>query len=100
MAQSKKHSLIESLVNSGTGYLLAMAMNYYLVPMIYTGAKATAGGAFWLTAIFTALSIVRTYIVRRGFARMEERRAIEAQVEANALKLSAAFGTDPDHHRS
>lgn len=71
MAQSKRHSIIETLVNAVTGYMLALVLNYYLVPLFYPGTIPSVSKSFWLTVIFTGASMVRTYVFRRLFVRWE-----------------------------
>lgn len=71
--QSKRMSLIETLVNQGTGYVLAVAMNHYLIPWVYPTVKSTAKGTAFLTVAFTAVSIIRSYGFRRLFVWIERR---------------------------
>lgn len=69
--QSKKHSLVETVVNGVTSYGIAIVMNYYLVPLVYPEVKPTVSGAAGYTFMFAAVSMLRTYLFRRLFARWE-----------------------------
>lgn len=69
MKQSRKKSFIEAKVNS----LIAIPINYSLnVAVIkYMGDKLLTGEHKWfilMTAIFTVVSVLRNYLVRRFFA--------------------------------
>ena len=63
--QSKKHSMLESITNVAVGFVITLMFS----PFIYTlcGMKYTWGQLGWVTLIFTALSIVRSYVLRRLF---------------------------------
>ena len=63
--QSKKQSIIESIVNTFVGFIITIAFS----PLIYgicgvTMSLPQMGGA---TILFTLLSIIRNYIIRRWF---------------------------------
>lgn len=63
--QSKKMSSVEVTVGAIIGYLVAMSLYRYLLP--YYGHATTWGQSFEITLIFTTVSILRAYIVRRIF---------------------------------
>jgi hypothetical protein len=65
--QSKKRSLIESLANVFAG----MVINLIAQIIIFNayGITATLNTNIQITAIFTALAIVRTYAIRRIFEK-------------------------------
>lgn len=63
--QSKRMSAIESLVSTAIGYSVATAANYYIFPLF--GYKVTLADASWIGVIFTLISLVRGYLVRRLF---------------------------------
>lgn len=65
--QSKRMSMVETLVNQGTGYVLALAMNHYLIPWIYPTVRPSLKGSITLTVLFTAASVIRSYAFRRLF---------------------------------
>jgi membrane protein implicated in regulation of membrane protease activity len=63
--QTKRHSMLESITNVAVGFVITLVCS----PFIYTlcGMEYTWGQLGWVTVIFTALSIVRSYIIRRFF---------------------------------
>lgn len=65
MTQSRRHSLLESLTNTAVGFLISL-MTWIIVAYAY-GIKMTWATNLSITAIFTAVSIVRGYCLRRVF---------------------------------
>lgn len=63
--QSRRHSLVEAVANTLSGYLVSLAASLVLYPMF--GFDVTFGQANALTLIFTGLSIARNYVIRRMF---------------------------------
>ena len=63
--QSRLISLIEVLVNIGIGFLVAFIGAILIYPLF--GMEQPTETYFWVTVCFTALSIIRAYIVRRYF---------------------------------
>lgn len=63
--QTKTNSILESLSNTGIGLLTTLIFS----PIIYSmvGMSYTYSQLGWVTVLFTALSIVRGYIIRRFF---------------------------------
>ena len=66
--QAKKHSFIESLVNVLIGYWIAVFSQALIFPLfgIHVPLKSNMGIGLW----FTAISIVRSYALRRIFNRI------------------------------
>lgn len=69
--QSKKASLAESLTNIGTGSLLGMLLNYYILP--FWGYAVSVGDALSIGLLYSAISFVRSYFFRRIFNWMTVR---------------------------
>lgn len=65
LGQSKLESLIESAINTGLGFLVAMVTQILIYPLF--DIDVTVGDQALLALIFTAVSLVRGYIVRRYF---------------------------------
>lgn len=65
MEQTRKQSLIESVINTVIGFMITLA----LAPVIYPlfGHSFTFSQNLGITVIFTFTSIARGYVVRRGF---------------------------------
>ncbi len=74
MTQSRTHSAIETITNTTVGFGLALATQLVVFPAM--GLPVTFAGNLKITAIFTAVSIARGYVLRRVFnwvARREPR---------------------------
>lgn len=75
MEQSRLGSLIEAWANIAIGYLVALLSQILVFPMF--GIHVPLSTNLWIGAWFTAISLVRSYVLRRWFnARL--RRASEA----------------------
>lgn len=63
--QTKKSSLIETLTNVGTGFITTLVLS----PPIYwlVGVEVKYSQMGLITLLFTVVSVVRGYIVRRCF---------------------------------
>lgn len=68
MSQSKKKSFIESIVNTFFGLLVTMAVS----PLIYwiCDVKMSYIQMGWVTVLFTVVSVLRNYLVRRFFNKI------------------------------
>lgn len=71
--QSRLMSLIEAWANVFVGYWVSVAANYVVLP--WFGFDVSAGQAIGIGVIFTAISLVRSYLLRRCFNRMVNRNA-------------------------
>ena len=67
MRQSKKLSLIETCVNVAIGYVIANIVWISIVNPLLFGGDVSFGRSLIVNAIFTFVSIVRGYVVRRFF---------------------------------
>lgn len=65
--QSRYHSAIEACVSTAVGYLIAVAAQAVVFPLF--GIHASHSDHFGIAAIFTGVSLVRGYLVRRAFNR-------------------------------
>lgn len=72
MSQTKCHSLLESITNVAIGYGVALASQLLIFPRygIHISLNDNIAIGLW----FTAISIVRSYILRRWFNRITVRR--------------------------
>jgi hypothetical protein len=66
--QSKKQSLIESVVNVLTGYFIALISQIIVFP--FFDIHVDFGQGALLAAVFTVISLSRTYVVRRIFNKL------------------------------
>ena len=64
--QTRKGSLLEATLNIGSGFIVAMLV-WQLIAAPLFGYKVTLYDNFWLTMIFTVVSMVRSYFWRRLF---------------------------------
>lgn len=67
MAQSKRGSLIEAVTNTVVGYWLAVATQFAVFPVF--GLRVGVVENLGLGLIFTAVSLIRGYALRRLFNR-------------------------------
>lgn len=67
MTQSRRMSLIEAITNVAVGYALAVAAQIMVFP--WFGLDASFGENLALGGIFTAISLIRGYALRRLFER-------------------------------
>jgi hypothetical protein len=67
MSQSRRHSLIESCVNTAVGFGVAIISQLLIFPLydIHIPFESNLGISAW----FTAISVGRGYVVRRVFNR-------------------------------
>jgi len=66
MNQSKKESIIEQLVNTFSGMIIAFAvMELILAPILVIGISPLQN--MWVTFWLTIVSLLRGYIIRRVF---------------------------------
>lgn len=66
--QSRLMSAIEAIANVVIGYLVSVAANIIVLPMF--GYDVTIVDSFAIGLAFTAISLVRSYILRRVFNRI------------------------------
>ena len=76
MKQSRLMSLVESLVNVLVGYGVAVATQMAVFPLF--GLAVTVTENLLIGLIFTAVSIVRSYALRRGFEALRVRQSAMA----------------------
>jgi len=69
--QSKKHSILESIANTAIGF----GVNLFTSPLVYylTGVKTSVTQICTTTLCFTAISVVRNYIIRRYFNKFTKK---------------------------
>ena len=67
MSQSRSQSAIEAVANVVVGWSVALLIQLATFPVL--GLQATAGQNVALSSIFTAVSLVRSYVLRRVFDR-------------------------------
>ena len=73
--QSKKQSLIETLTNVGIGWFISFIANMLVLPLFGYNINLTDG--LLISIIFTIISIVRGYVVRRIFNSKERKYDVD-----------------------
>lgn len=68
--QSRKHSLLESVVSTAIGLVINTTAQHFIFPLfgIYIGWDKN----LMIAVIFTFISIARSYIIRRFFTHRTE----------------------------
>lgn len=67
--QSKRNSAFEAIANVVIGYLVSVLANVLILPLF--GYNVTIGDSFAIGLAFTLVSLVRSYVLRRVFNRLD-----------------------------
>lgn len=67
--QSKKRSFIEAVTNVLIGYLVAVISNIIVLPLF--GYQVSLFDGFAIGVVFTVISLIRSYVIRRLFNRFD-----------------------------
>lgn len=71
MGQSRRMSAVEAVVSTAIGYIVAVATQMVVFPIF--GLRVGVIENLGIGLAFTAVSIVRSYLVRRLFERLHRR---------------------------
>ena len=63
--QSFRGSIMEAWTNVAIGFGINYAANLLVLPM--AGISVTLGDAFWIGCVFTGISVVRSFVIRRFY---------------------------------
>lgn len=77
MTQSRADSFMEALCNVAVGVVISMAANAIFIPLV-TGHPVSLASNGALAAIYTAISLARSYAIRRAFNGRTIWQAIKA----------------------
>jgi hypothetical protein len=82
MTQTRLGSLIEAIINVIIGFAINYAANMLIFPLF--GFHITPGANFLMGCIYTVISVVRSYTIRRWFnARLRRlASAVATSIEA------------------
>ena len=70
---SKKRSLIETAIDAGIGFVLYLPINFGILPLFAEQISSyDILGFFQLSAIFTAIALVRKYTIRCWFENLKQ----------------------------
>lgn len=64
--QTKRSSIVETVVGTAAGFLISWAMWAWVVAPLFDIPYA-GGHGLWITALFTVTSVLRSYAIRRIF---------------------------------
>ena len=73
--QTKKWSMIETLTNVGIGWFISFIANMLVLPLFGYNINLTDG--VLISIIFTIISIVRGYLIRRFFNSKERKYDVD-----------------------
>jgi membrane protein implicated in regulation of membrane protease activity len=82
MSQSRAMSLVEALTNVVVGYVLAVATQFAVFPLV--GVEIRTRQMLLVGLAFTLVSILRSYVLRRLFDRLTRKEARHAGTQAEA----------------
>ena len=69
--QTKRQSLIETLTSVFVGWLIGVILNLTILPLF--DYNITVVDSLWVSLIFTVVSVIRGYVIRRFFNSKEEK---------------------------
>jgi len=83
MSQTRLSSFIEAIINVAIGFVINFTANMFIFPLF--GFHITPGANLLMGLIYTVISVLRSYAVRRWFnARLHKlASAVAASMEAN-----------------
>mgnify|MGYP003631072227 FL=1 len=70
MSQTKKQSIIEVIANTVVGFIISVGVSVLLFPLM--GIPVTFGENIGITLIFTVISLVRSFVMRRIFNKIHK----------------------------
>ena len=77
--QSRIDSLMEAVVNVAIGFLINFIANWFLLPLIL-GVSPDLGTFALLGVAYTAISVARSYLIRRAFNGQTVWEALQGRV--------------------
>ena len=63
--QSRRHSALESIAGTAIGFVVSLGVTWLVFP--WFGWEVSTTKNLGVTMIFTAVSVARSYVVRRAF---------------------------------
>lgn len=81
MTQSRMDSFMESLTNIVIGLVVSTIANWLILPAVL-GVSMTLGQNVLIGLAFTAISLVRSYAIRRAFNGRSVWEAIKGKLHA------------------
>ncbi len=72
--QTRREAITEAWTSLAVGFAINYGMNIVVIPLMTDGCHTTPGGNFWGGWIYTGVSIVRQFFIRRAFNAMHHRK--------------------------
>ena len=73
LKDSKKKSMIETVIDVLIGFVMYLPINFLILPLFAEQISSyDILGFFQLSAIFTAIALVRKYTIRRWFENLKQ----------------------------
>ena len=73
LRDSKKKSMIETVIDVLIGFVMYLPINFLVLPLFAAQISSyDILGFFQLSAIFTAIALVRKYTIRRWFENLKQ----------------------------
>tara|TARA_B110001454_G_scaffold47910_1_gene47256 strand:+ start:186 stop:440 length:255 start_codon:yes stop_codon:yes gene_type:complete len=73
LRDSKKRSMIETVTDVAIGFVMYLPINFLILPLFAEQiSNYDILGFFQLSAIFTAIALVRKYTIRRWFENLKQ----------------------------
>ena len=73
--QTKRQSLIETLTSVFVGWLIGVILNLTILPLF--DYNITVVDSLWVSLIFTVISVVRGYLIKRFFNSKERKYDVD-----------------------
>jgi hypothetical protein len=96
--QSRAASMAEAVVNVAAGFVLAIMLQAIAYPVLGIATTSAQDGVIAL--LFTALSLLRSYTIRRLFIVIARNRDREQEARARSLDRRLATGKLPQRRKS
>lgn len=93
--QSRLGSATEAVAGTAIGFCVSWAVTPPVLALF--GYQAGAGTAFGITCVYTAISVVRGYLVRRLFNRLGSRYASGGVIESAPRPAGRCIGCQAAH---
>ena len=76
-ADSRKKSLVETLLDIFLGFMMFLPVNYFVLPLFAEMiAEHSLLAAIQIGIMFSTISLVRKFVIRRWFERMRNCKSI------------------------
>lgn len=73
-------AIVEAWINIVIGFSVNFLANFFILPLV--DARLTASQNFWLGWIYTSISIIRQYAIRRWFQERLHKAALKLAGES------------------